>query len=141
LKRWLEHDGDARSAREAARGDAFACDGSGCTGFVKGVRVAVATHPSALADDCKSAGILVATVTVPDGCKGPRVVLDWRTVKREGTHALYVEPTGEIRVVTVAQTRGDRPWAPRTTKFRPSGSRSSERSLGGNDGLAINSGG
>jgi competence protein ComEC len=111
LKRWLEHDGDAREASDAAGGHVLRCDGSGCTATVKGTLVAVARHPSAFADDCVKARVVVAPFPAPEGCSGPAAVVDFPALRRGGTHALYFEETGAIRIETVAARRGDRPWS------------------------------
>jgi competence protein ComEC len=111
LKRWLEHDGDAREADEAVTGKAFRCDGSGCTARIKGALVAVARHPSAFADDCVKATVLLASLPAPKVCTGPSTIIDFSALRRSGAHALYVEEAGAIRVKTVAEARGDRPWS------------------------------
>lgn len=117
LERWLEHDGDKRKATEAANAEGFTCDASGCVTKVKGALVSVARHPSALADDCARARILVLNVPRPKGCEGPETVIDVFDVYDKGTHALYVEDAGvkgeapTIRIDTVAAHRGDRPWS------------------------------
>ncbi len=120
LKRWLEHDGDAREASDAAGGHVFRCDGSGCTATVKGALVAVARHPSAFTDDCVKARVVVAPYPAPEGCKGPAAVVDFPALRREGTHALYFDDSGAIRIDTVAARRGDRPWSakPRSSAKR-----------------------
>jgi hypothetical protein len=38
------------------------------------------------------------------------LVITARDVRRLGTHAIYIDGSG-VRVVTVAETRGSRPWA------------------------------
>ena len=117
LERWLEHDGDKRKATEAANAEGFTCDASGCVTKVKGALVSVARHPSALADDCARARILVLNIPRPKGCDGPETVIDVFDVYDKGTHALYVEDAGvkggvpAIRIDTVAAHRGDRPWS------------------------------
>ncbi len=135
LGRWLEHDGDGRSTRDARRTSAFACDGSGCVGESKGLRVAVSRHPSATAEDCANAHVLIGGPPRPRGCDGPILVLDRTALRREGTHALYLETDGEsgttrvARIETVAGTRGVRPWTERperpsrAPRFRPSAQR------------------
>lgn len=125
LERWLEHDGDARTAAEVQSGAAFACDGIGCIASVKGARVAVARHPAAIVDDCAAARIVVLNEPRPKHCDtsassggAATTVIDFFDVWREGTHALYIEPgdagqtESRIRIDTVAAHRGDRPWAP-----------------------------
>jgi competence protein ComEC len=65
LERWLEHDGDTRNVQEAGqagKGSIFTCDGIGCRAGVKGLTVAVARHPAAFSDDCRRAGILIASI-------------------------------------------------------------------------------
>jgi competence protein ComEC len=112
LARWLEHDGDGRPPAEAAKGTAFRCDAHGCTARVKGALLAVTNAPVALRDDCASAAILVTRFARPRGCSPPGVAIDVADIRRNGAHALYVD-TGGVRIETVADNRGDRPWSPR----------------------------
>jgi competence protein ComEC len=120
LKRWLEHDGDGREPVEVAKAAGFRCDGTGCVSMVKDMVVALARHPAALADDCRRADILVLDFPAPKGCVGPKEVLDFFRLRRDGTHALFVEGPAAaplLRIVSVAGERGVRPWAGR----RPAG--------------------
>ncbi len=112
MRRWLEHDGDGR-APKAATGDAFTCDASGCVARVKGKRVAVARHPSAIDDDCARADILVLSMPRPKNCAAPALIVDVFDVWRGGTHAIYIGAAPgaqDLRVETVAAERGERPW-------------------------------
>lgn len=155
LARWLEHDGDGRSPREAMAAPGFRCDEAGCTARLHGLTIAHPRHPSAIADDCNRADVVVLAVPRPRGCTGPRVAIDFFAVRGRGTHALYVTPDpaplagspssaraaasntadgagsggadspraaaggasrrtlprAEIRIETVADARGDRPWS------------------------------
>jgi competence protein ComEC len=111
LARWLEHDGDARSAQEATKAAGFRCDGAGCVAQVQGAAVAVVRHAAAIADDCQRAAILVLPVPKPAGCSRPRLVLDFFRLRAAGTHAIYVQPGADLRIETVAGARGDRPWS------------------------------
>jgi competence protein ComEC len=111
LARWLEHDGSTRPPAEAAKAQAFRCDAAGCTAQVKGLLVAVATTPEALRDDCAAAAILVLKFARTARCARPGVVIDSEDVRVRGTHVLYLEPGG-VRVETLADTRGARPWVP-----------------------------
>ena len=111
LTRWLEHEADARPAREVATADAFRCDSTGCTTTVRGKLLAVSTHPASVADDCVRAYILILTFPQPAGCttvRGP--IIDFFTSRAAGTIALFIEGDS-VRLKTVAQTRGDRPWS------------------------------
>jgi competence protein ComEC len=111
LARWLEHDGDPRAPADAQRAEAFRCDAVGCTARLKGIPIAVSRHPAALADDCRSARILVLTMPQPRACIGPDTVIDFFALRSHGTHALYVDD-GRVRIQTVAEYRGARPWTP-----------------------------
>lgn len=136
LNRWLEHDGDGRGARAARRTGAFMCDGSGCVGESKGLRVAVSRHPSATAEDCRNADILVGGPPRPRGCDRPRAVLDGPKLRREGTHALYFETDAETgktriaRIETVAAARGKRPWTARPERPRRRSTTGAENASG-----------
>lgn len=55
LARWLEHDGDDRTAKEAGKGAGFLCDAIGCRTRVKGLTVAVAQRPAAPRQHASSA--------------------------------------------------------------------------------------
>jgi len=119
LSRWLENEGDARVPREATKGRHVACDRIGCRANVKGLTVAVAQHPAAFADDCRRAAIVVAKIVSPKSCTRPKAVVDFFAARREGTHAIYIEEGGKLRIETVARSRGARPWSrpgPRVSK-------------------------
>jgi competence protein ComEC len=111
LARWLEHDGDGRPGAEVAKASAFRCDPHGCTARVKGTLMAVAGSPVALRDDCTAASILILKFARPKGCHPPGPAIDAEALAAKGAHALHIEG-GHIRVETVADTRGMRPWAP-----------------------------
>jgi competence protein ComEC len=111
LQRWLEHDGDARTAREAIRQDTYRCDALGCTATIKGQLIAVAHHPGAVADDCSRAKLLILNFPKPRGCQSAGTVIDFFELREKGTHAVYVNG-GALSVTTVADMRGDRPWSP-----------------------------
>ena len=110
LARWLETDGDQRPAKEVATGLKFRCDGVSCTTVLKGQRLAIPRHASALADDCARASILVLDRPRPKGCTKPQVAIDPAAIRRGGAHALYLGG-GAVRVETMAGIRGERPWS------------------------------
>jgi hypothetical protein len=75
--------------------------------------LAVAYSPAALRDDCAAAAILVLRFPRPMSCivRGP--VIDSAAIDRSGAHALYLDGGRVARIETVADRRGDRPWAAR----------------------------
>jgi competence protein ComEC len=110
LARWLEHDGDGRSAETVAEAKAFRCDGTGCTAIVRGRTVAVVRHAAALRDDCERAAVIALALPSTRSCvdKGP-IVIAQEQLKAKGTHALYFND-GAIEIETAADGRGQRPW-------------------------------
>jgi competence protein ComEC len=124
LQRWLERDGDPRSAREAINEERFRCDGQGCITTVSGRVLAAARHAAALADDCARAALLVLSFPAPRGCRPSLAVIDFFAVRREGTHALYLNADSPV-IETVAAVRGDRPWTRRAASIPPPAERGS----------------
>ncbi|SFV33535.1 ComEC/Rec2 family competence protein [Hyphomicrobium facile] len=126
LDRWLEYDGDGRTAREAQSGDAFSCDAVGCIAHVKGATVAVARHPAAVTDDCLNADVLVINDPKPEDCAVPATVIDVFDRWRNGAYALYIDrsddnPEPRVHLVTVASHRGERPWSVMPERKTPGG--------------------
>ena len=119
LSRWLEHEGDARKARDVKRAAGFRCDGAGCVARSGSLVVAASRHPASLADDCRRAEIVILDRRLPGGCDGPRLVLD-REDFRAGTHAIWHDADGQLRVVSVDAARGSRPWVKRHDPARDS---------------------
>lgn len=118
IAKWLESDGDGRTAKEASDGRAFRCDGVGCTARVKALTISVARHPAAIADDCAKSDIVILNVPRPkEGCADHTALVDVFDIWRNGTYALYVTPSDEdggipaVRIDTVAAHRGTRPWS------------------------------
>jgi competence protein ComEC len=66
----------------------------------------VTQRPAAFADDCRRASILIALIVSPKSCSAPKAVVDFFAARREGTHALYIEDEGRVRVETVARAGG-----------------------------------
>ncbi len=119
LARWLEADGDRRTASDAAAAMAFRCDPLGCVGESGGRRVVIAANAAAFRDDCATAGVIILKVRRTRGCGvgGATVLIDPASLEAEGAHAVYL--TGATPVVaTVRATRGDRPWSRRIERPR-----------------------
>ncbi|MCV0369376.1 ComEC/Rec2 family competence protein [Filomicrobium sp.] len=110
LSRWLARDGDARRPADVTRAPALTCDGVGCVGAIDGKIVAITRHPAALRDDCRQAHILIVQGTRPRSCTQPQLIIDRSALEREGTHAVYLDKSGALRVETVEGARGRRPW-------------------------------
>ena len=116
---WLKRDGDARTADAAVatRKDGVACDAMGCVGRApNGMVLATPTRADALADDCALAAIVISQVPTRHHCTGPKLVVDRFDVARNGAYAIWL---GEgMRVQTVKNERGDRPWSQSPRRHR-----------------------
>jgi len=116
LEHWLAADADARGIDAVRKLAAFRCDDIACLAEVKGKSVAVLLHPAAIREECERADIVIARFPLGNRCPKARVNIDRLDLGQGGAHALYLEGQS-IRIETVAQKRGDRPW---TGPFKPS---------------------
>jgi competence protein ComEC len=124
LGRWLEQDGDMRRPEVVGPGRVFRCDPAGCMAEVRGHRIAVVRHASALRDDCRLADLVVwmgqgRTAACPAAARAQ--VIDRAALEREGAHAISFGggAAAGMAIATVAGARGARPWS----KPRPAGGR------------------
>jgi competence protein ComEC len=72
--------------------------------------VALIRDGAALAEDCREVDLVVSPIAAHRACRGP-LVIDRIDTWRRGGHAIWLDPDG-IRVETVGDWRGVRPWAP-----------------------------
>ncbi len=108
---WSKQEGLMQRLVTARDDPMAACDALGCMFTERGGEtVAFVRDANALAEDCARAGILIASIAVKQ-CQGPRLVIDARDLYFGGGHAIWIEGAG-IRVETVTQKRGHRPWVP-----------------------------
>jgi competence protein ComEC len=110
LERWMEADGDLRPSKAARGSKSFQCDGQSCIALVKGKLVSHVTHPSAYADDCRRAAVLIVNFTPPERCTQPEIVIDLSDLRERGAHTLRISEQG-VALRTVARERGRRPWS------------------------------
>jgi competence protein ComEC len=109
---WLRRNGQETAQpwpESGEHGDGLRCDPLGCIYDRGDLRVSLVRDPLALAEDCRAADAVVAPVPVPRDCRA-RPVVDRFDVWRHGAHALFLEGD-RIRIETVAERVGDRPWA------------------------------
>jgi competence protein ComEC len=89
---------------------ALTCDARGCLYRARGRTVALIRDGAALAEDCTAADLVVSPVAARRVCRGP-VVIDRIDTWKKGAHAIWLDADA-IRVATVNDWRGARPWAP-----------------------------
>ncbi|MFQ5562902.1 MAG: ComEC/Rec2 family competence protein [Parvularculaceae bacterium] len=111
---WKEIAGlDPDRAPSVAMDRLGACDAAGCVMTGRGgAMIAVSDTPLGLAEDCDRAGLVVALypVRAADWRACRATLIDRRAVWRRGAHALWFEKDGTVRVKTVGESRGNRPW-------------------------------
>ncbi|MEP5367082.1 ComEC/Rec2 family competence protein [Parvibaculum sp.] len=117
---WLRYEGDARTAREAARSDFMKCDGRGCA-YSERERPSVAFPETlgAVVEDCERSEIVIAAVSVPRQIRkecAARLLLDYFFFWRNGATAITLGEGGQLQTVTAKQVRGVRPWVQRSLK-------------------------
>ncbi len=115
---WLERRGQDEAAvwwrDEAAVAAWLSCDTLGCLYRRDGRRVALVFNGNALLEDCWGNDLLVSLLPIRRACPKGTVARDRFDLWREGALAVWVE-AGGVRVESVAQWRGQRPWSPRRT--------------------------
>jgi competence protein ComEC len=112
LQNWLLADGDGRSPQSLRSGpSAWRCDAASCLAIRRGYLVAYAYHPSAAAEDCRRADIVIMPFRWREPCVGARLVIEGGTLREKGAHGVMFTSHG-IRADTTAESRGRRPWAP-----------------------------
>jgi competence protein ComEC len=111
---WLRHLGIAVPLEPPASGaggrDGIACDDLGCVvDLGGGRRVSLAHEVEAAVEDCGRVDLVVARAG-PDGCGRGASMVGPRALRYSGGVAISREGA-ELRVRTVAESRGDWPWA------------------------------
>jgi competence protein ComEC len=112
IAEWLKRDGDSRDPGDAiARvSDGVRCDASGCIArTVSGAVVALVSRLDAVAEDCATATIVISALPLGEDCKGPTLAIDSGDVARTNGYAIWLNQS--LRIETVEQRRGRRPWS------------------------------
>ncbi|MCW5717220.1 MAG: ComEC/Rec2 family competence protein [Bauldia sp.] len=112
---WLRADADARLPGDPTLRDGVFCDPVGCTAPLgsTGGRVALATGPSALMEDCGVAIVVVTGLDAPPDCAA--MVVGRGDLVRLGVHAVFIDQTeggGRAFRLTTARPEVRRPWMP-----------------------------
>jgi len=121
---WLRRAGQEETVPWPSQGTSedgrLTCDTAGCLYKARGQMVAIVRDPAALAEDCRIASVVVATIPIRRACPSAQVVIDRFTLWRQGGHAIWLEEGGRARVESVRQARGERPWVAPLPKARGS---------------------
>jgi competence protein ComEC len=111
---WLRRQGSARATTwppwGAAADGQLTCDPLGCLFEKRGLTAALVLDGRALAEDCRTADVVIALVPIArTRCAGPRILIDRFDIWRHGGHAVYLARDGP-RAASVRAHRGERPW-------------------------------
>jgi competence protein ComEC len=109
VREWLAADADPRALDEASLTEGVGCDGAGCVqADPAGRLIAIARHPSAFADDCDRAALIVAQITPLPGCAAR--IVGRAMAAAHGAMMLRRTGTG-YEVMAVVHSPGEqRPW-------------------------------
>jgi len=121
---WLRRDGAGEAAPWSDDDARLRCDRLGCIYRAKGVVVALDRDGRAAAEDCRTADLVIsATTRLPRPCPAALAAIDSRDLRCSGAQAIYLDAgraglwrqawgdARAIRIETVAEGRGRRPWA------------------------------
>jgi competence protein ComEC len=116
---WIKQagEGDASSDWDSIGEDRINCDALGCLYRAHGHLVALVRRPEALIEDCGHADVVVVPVEVRLSCPSARLFIDGAALRRLGTHAVWLNKHA-LRVETVAEWQGDRPWSHHPPPYR-----------------------
>jgi competence protein ComEC len=115
---WLRRDGAVETGGRPAVPDAAACTAGTCLFTARnGVTVAYLPQRPPATTACPKAAILVAADTAGP-CKAGPLTIDHADLLRNGAYALWLD-RDRIRVVTVREARGDRPWSRNAQPYWP----------------------
>jgi len=96
---------------------AIRCDGIGCLYEKSALTVAIAQAQSALLEDCWRADVVIAFEPIRRACPAAQLI-DWFDLWRNGTHALWITPSG-VKIRSARDGRGNRPWVLTPTPAKP----------------------
>ena len=119
---WLRRDGQKETRTWPRDGEGtpaagLRCDTLGCIQRRGDTTIAFVRDPRAFDEDCRRADLVVSAVPAWNLCPGPETVVDRFDLWRSGSHAIWLGPDG-VRVESVAEARGERPWAARRGRAR-----------------------
>jgi len=109
---WLRRSGLFAAARDGG----FVCDRLGCTAKREGLVLAYVRDGRGLDEDCRRAYVVLSATPVRGSCPA-RLVVDRFDLWREGAHAIWLDGS-VLKVLTVAELRGERLWAPARGRAR-----------------------
>jgi competence protein ComEC len=110
LRRAGQEEGQAWPVEGYGADGRLSCDSLGCLYRIHGRLIALAWEPAALAEDCRTADIVISVDSIRLDCPQPLARIDWRDRRRNGAYAIWIAEDGSFEIVAVDDLRGRRPW-------------------------------
>ncbi len=109
IEQWLERDGDLRAVEQVGS-EQFSCDSSACVvALPGGGTMAIVNHRAALAEECRTARIVIMTFKRQSPCPGPELVIDEQDLEDEGAAAIWTRGGG-FELNRASPRQSARPW-------------------------------
>ncbi len=125
-EQWLAREGQGADVYPWPEGygsdsDVIACDSKACRARIKGHVISFIRRPEAVLDECADSSVMISDKVLkrlPE-CKRRVPILDKWKLRDNGAHAIYLtDAETPVRIVSVRDTRGTRPWTGRVRKPR-----------------------
>jgi competence protein ComEC len=116
IENWLRADADPRKAKAEDIAEGVLCDPIGCIGKYgeQEMKLSLVLQREAFWEDCRLAGIVVSSLSAPEGCEDSAIVIDRARLRRYGAHAFYRIDGAESAVpqfrIETAYPEIARPW-------------------------------
>src|SRR5690606_13369216 len=111
--KWEDREGGQGVAFIPKKGEtkAVSCTERTCTYESHGQKVVIVKTTNGLPRDCAAANLILSIEPFKaKTCRDKTLLLDRWDIWRRGSHAIYLDENKGIRVETVADERGRRPW-------------------------------
>jgi len=118
-EQWLAREGQGAEIKTwpqrqlpGGEGDFLSCDDAACRMQIKGAVVSFIRQTEAVGRECMDADVLVSksAIKLPRSCKRKVQIIDRWKLRDNGAYAIYLREGQPPRIVSVRDTRGERPW-------------------------------
>ncbi len=121
LTNWLRADGDSRSASDSRDSLFFRCDDEACSGTTgdqtapapQRKKVSLVRTMGALAEECRTADIVIYNRSITRPCKNAAMVLSRQELTLGGATTIYIDKQGKITIRKANAHRRKRIWSGR----------------------------
>jgi len=124
-EQWLAREGQGAEIKTwpqrqlpGGEGDFLSCDDAACRMQIRGAVVSFIRQTEAVGRECMDADVLVSksAIKLPRSCKRKVQIIDRWKLRDNGAYAIYLREGQPPRIVSVRDTRGERPWTGQTPR-------------------------